>query len=360
MIYYKETAFLLLWGLALGRLVWRSKNRDRGSWDNARLREKQNRLDLCLASLGAIFLLYYVTSMLPHPNIQYALDERLGEGQAIVAYLKLDLGAWLLVALALGRAYMILRDKAMPSPLWDGLAFGGVACFAAYLYLGMFSAYYLAPVDLIAVLYVGRFTMLSWRRRGWEAKAAIVGLLGAVLLQDVALSAFRVYERKNVIHGKAEIARVIKAQSQGGTRNAQKLFFPFASPYSVMEFAAYLSYRGVAVEGAPAESTGLNSVVLVSRSAANDGPCVEYEKIVCHAGNSPDGGDLVIVLPDDDASLADAAPYRRRGEILLSYEPRPHIPRSLGPLVGSLHIGSYAFAQKKLPNRWLHASVTRW
>jgi hypothetical protein len=127
-----------------------------------------------------------------------------------------------------------------------------------------------------------------------------------------------------------------------------------------MEFAAYLSYRGVAVEGVPAESGGLNSVVLVSRSAAKDGPCVEYEKIVCHAGTSPDRGDLVIVLPDDAASLANATPYRRRGELLLSYDPRPHIPRSVGPLVRNLHIASYAFAQKKLPDRWLHASVARW
>jgi hypothetical protein len=53
--------------------------------------------------------------------------------------------------------------------LWDGLAVGGVACFFGYLFLGMFSHYYLAPVDLIAVLYVGRFAILSWpSMHGWS------------------------------------------------------------------------------------------------------------------------------------------------------------------------------------------------
>ena len=113
----------------------------------------------------------------------------------------------------------------------------------------MYSAYYLAPVDLIAVLYVGRFVILSWGKRGLWSKAAIIALLCAVLFQDVTLSAFRMFERKNVIHGKAEIASAIKAHQQNGTGKAQGIFFPFASPYRVKEFASYLNYLGVPMEG---------------------------------------------------------------------------------------------------------------
>lgn len=361
MIYYKETAFLLLWGLAVGRLVLRCKSPDQAGWGCERLWDKESRLDLCLAFLGVLFLLNYVAAMLPHLHVQqYAHDYSLPAAEVVPAYIKLDLLAWLFVALVLGRVYLILRHRVLPLPLWDGLAFGGVACFTAYLYLGMFSAYYLAPVDIIAVLYVGRFAILSWGQRGLGSKVAIMVLLGAVLFQDVALSAFRVFERKNVIHGKAEMARVVKAQYQSGAGSAQRVFFPFASPYSVMEFASYLSYRGVPVEGVPVQSAGLNSVVLVSRAVAKDGPCVEYEPLVCHAGSSPDPGDMVIVLPDDDASLAETTPYRSGGELLFSYEPCPRIPQWLYPLVGRLHVASNAFAQKKLPDRWLRASVTAW
>ena len=187
-----------------------------------------------------------------------------------------------------------------------------------------------------------------------------MALLGAVLFQEVSLSAFRVFERKNLIHGKAEIARVIKDRYQSRAGNAQRLFFPFASPYNVMEFASYLSYRGAVVEGVLAESAGLNRVVLVVRAVAKDGPCVEFRSLICRAGSSPDRGDLVIVLPDDDASLAETTPYRSGGELLFSYEPRPRIPRWLYAPVGHLYVDASTSPHKKLPDRWLHASVTAW
>ena len=360
MIYYKETAFLLLWGLAVGRLVLRCKKADQAGWDYERLRDKESRLDVCLACLGVLFLLYYVAVMLPHPNMQYADEQHLRAGEALLAYLRLDLLAWLLVAVVLCRIYGILRQGVSPSPFWDGLAVGGLTYFTAYLCLRMYSAYYLAPVDVIAVLYVGRFAVLSWGKTHLWSKVAVLILLFVVLLQDISLSAFRVFERKNVIHAKAEIARVIIAQYQSGAGNAQRVFFPFAIPYRVMEFASYLNFRGVPVEGVPVESAGLNSIVVVSRAVAKDGPCMGYASPICHAGSRPDPGDLVIVLPDDDASLAEITQFRDRGELLFSYEPRPDIPRWLCPLVRSFHVASYAFAHKELPDRWLHASVTAW
>ena len=360
MIYYKETAFLLLLGFAIGRLILRCKRRGQTGWDYGRLRDKESRLDLCLASLAVMFLLYYVAVMTPHLNMQYADEWRLPLMQVLLTYVRLDLLAWLFVAFVLGRLYLILRHRIAPSLLWDGLALGGVACFAAYLYLGIYSAYYLAPVDLIAVLYLGRFAILSLGKMRVRSKVAALIVLAVVLLQDISLSAFRVFERKNIIHGKAEIASVVKAQYQNGTGSVQRVFFPFASPYRVMEFASYVNYRGVPVEGVPVESAGANSIVVVSRAVAKDGPCIGYASPICHAGNKPDPGDLVIVLPDDDASLAEVGPYRDGGELLFSYEPRPRIPHWVYSLIRPLHVASYAFAHKELPDRWPNASVTAW
>jgi hypothetical protein len=257
------------------------------------------------------------------------------------------------------RAYRILRRKVAASLLWDGLGFGGLAYFGGYLYLGIASAYYLAPVDLIAVLYVGRLAVLSWERAPVSVKLAALVLLGMVLFQQISLSAFRLLEQKNVIHAKAEIASVIKARhdSLGGE---QRVFFPFASPYIVMEFASYLSYRGVPVEGAPGEASGQHCVVMVGRGVPTDGPCVGYRSITCHPGRSPEAGDLVIVLPDDDASIADLAPYKDRADLLYSYEPRPRIPKWWYPFVRRLHIASPLFALKELPDRWLYASASVW
>ena len=132
----------------------------------------------------------------------------------------------------------------------------------------------------------------------------------------------------------------------------------------IMEFASYLSYRGVPVEGAEAEPNELNNVALATSGVAKDGPCVEWRSFRCHTVKGPDRGDLVIVLPDDEASLAEASAYRAQGELLFSYEPRPRMPQWLRSLVrnlvGNLRMALPIFVHKTLPDRSMDASVTLW
>ena len=242
MLYYKETAFLLLFGFAVGRLILRCGT---GHYD--RLWDNESRLDLCLASLGVLFFAYYFAVMGIHLNMNYALTNSQPRTQVVFGYIRVDLLAWLFVAVVLVRIYLILRRRAAPLPFWDGLALGGVAYFFAYLYLSMFTNYYLAPVDLIAVLYVGRFVVLSWKKLLSWGKITAMPLAFLVLLQNLAGSALAVFDRKNIIHGKAEIASVVKTHYRRGAENNLTLFFPFASPYHIMEFGAYLDYRGIPV-----------------------------------------------------------------------------------------------------------------
>jgi hypothetical protein len=244
---------------------------------------------------------------------------------------------------------MILRQRTVPWLLWDGLAFGGVAYFLAYLYLGLFQAYYLAPVDLIAVLYVGRFGLLSWKHTQSLTKVVAVMLAFAVVLQDVSLSSFATFERKNNIHAKVEIASVVEARYRNGIGNVPTLFFPFARPYPIMEFVVYLNYRGVPV----------NSVALTKGGIGKDDRCVDYRSIRCRPASEPTTGDLVVVLPDDEASLADALAYRKHGQLLFSYQPRPSIPHWLYPFVGSFVLASDIYNHTR-PDRWMDASVTLW
>jgi hypothetical protein len=97
----------------------------------------------------------------------------------------------------------------------------------------------------------------------------------------------------------------------------------------ITEFAYFLSYHGIPVEGVEGKGAGPNDVVLSGRAIAEDGPCVEYRTIRCHAASGPAPGDLVIVLPDDTAPSAQASAYRARGKQLFSYEPRPAIVADL-------------------------------
>jgi hypothetical protein len=360
MIYYEETASLLLLGFATGRLILRCRSGHHGEWDYYRLWDKESRLDLCFVSLALIFLLYYFAAMGIPPNMDYALRTMQPRAEIVFSYIRVDLLAWVFVALVLGRTYLILHRRVAPLLLWDGLAFGGVTCFLAYLYLSMFSTYYLAPVDLIAVLYIGRFAMLSWKKmRSWGKIAASV-LISIVLFQDVLGSAFAMFERKNVIYGKAKIASVVERCYRNGGGNALTLFFPFASPYMIMEFVSYLSYRDVPVEGGAGKPDSPNSVVLAARTMAEDGPCVGWVRIRCHAVTEPAQGDLVIMLPDDLASLAEASMYRQRRELLFFYQPRPALPHWLHSLFDSLHVYATRYTPKTNPDRWMDASVAIW
>jgi hypothetical protein len=364
MIYYKETAFLLLFGFAAARLILRCRNGHHATWDHHRLWDKESRLDLCLAGLAVLFSLYYTAVVGIHQKLHYAGDRRQPLRENLLAYIRLDFLAWLLIFVLLGRICLILRGRAAVSPLWDGLAFGGVFYVLAYYYLSIFNAWYLAPADLIAVLYVGRLAILSWKKmRSWNKIVASM-LVFTVLIQDVSLSALAVFERKNVIQAKVELARVIQTRYWNAGGNALRLFFPFATPYVIMEFAFYLSYHGVPVEGAEAEPTELNNVALATSGVAKDGPCVGWRSLRCHPVKEPDRGDLVIVLPDDEASLAEALAYRAQGELLFSYEPRPRIPQWLRSLVrslvGNLRMTSPIFVHKMLSDRSMDASVTLW
>jgi hypothetical protein len=363
MIYSKETAFLLLFGFVATRIILRCRNMPSAGWRFDRLWVPETRLDLCLALLAGLFLILYVAFIgIPgNINTSYAAEGRLPRADTLLGYTRVDLLPWLLVAVLLGRINLILCRRVAPLLLWEGLAFGGVIYFFAYLYLSIFGIYYLAPVDLIAVLYVGRFALLSWKdMRLWGKIAA--ALLGFVLLvQGVSTSALAVFERKNHIQAKRGIASVVKTQYQRGSKHDLRLFFPFAGGYELMEFGAYLNYRELPVEGAVDKGFGPSSVVLNRGRAGKDGPCVRWTSITCHFVSGPTPGDLVIVLPDDAASRAEATAYRERGELLFSYEHRPSIPHWLHWLFDNLHIGAQSrYRYGALPDRWLDGSVTLW
>jgi hypothetical protein len=343
-------------------LLLRGRNEDNGSWDYHRLWDRESRLDLCFVFLTVLFMLYYFATMGIPGNKSYIATARQPLAELVLAYIRLDLLAWLLLAFVLSRMYLILRCRVAPLLLWDGMALGGVAYFVAYLFLGIFGIYYLAPVDLITVLYIGRFVVLSWKKMQlWGITAALL-LAFTAMFQSISVSAYAVFERKNVIHGKAAIATAVEMRYRNGAGNASRLFFPFADAYTIMQFAAYLSYRGVPVEGVGDAVVDRDSMVLATGAIAQNGPCVDWIRIKCHAVKGPAKGDLVIILPDDRVSRAETSPYRgqKEGELLLLYQPRPPIPDWLRWLFDSLHIATTRYARKTNPDRWMDGSVTLW
>ena len=360
LLYYKETAFLLLCGFTVGRLLLRCKRADGAGWDFKRLHESESRLDICLTLMVVTYLVYYLAAMFPVFGMGYSEESRLPLTQVIVSYCELDVLVWIFVSVVVARVFLILWKRVTPSPFWDGLALGGVCCFSSYIVLHMESAYYLAPVDFIAVLYLGRLAFFSIKKMGLTVRLCAVGVLCFVLLQECSLSAFRTYERKNVIHAKAEMGRAIRDRYEIDPQSVRRLFFPFTSPFDILEFASYLNYIGVPVEQRSAGLRTTGDVRLAGKTIEKDGPC-GYIEFVCHPSKTPEPGDLVVILPDDSTSIDESNSYRQVGSaVLLSYEPYPRIPQWARPFVDCLHVVSPKFSQRPLPDSWLEASVSEW
>ena len=360
MLYYKETAFLLVVGFAAGRLVLRCRTEDGSGWDFKKLWVPESRLDFCLVFLVAIFSLYYLAAMFPNYSMGYADLNRLPLTEIIAAYLKLDLLVWVLIVVVSVRTIMILRGKLAPMLLWDGLGLAAIGCVVGYLVLRMEAGYYLAPADLIAVLYLGRLLILSFPKMGSVARLATATLLILILVQDLALTSFRMYERKNLIHAKSEIGRLVKARYQSDPLNPGRLFFPYANTHRIKEFGAYLSYLGIPVEGVPRDSNNEPGILLIVKEAKVEGSCEGPGTPVCRTGNSPNSGDLVIFLPDDFSRTGSSDFDRgQESEPLLSYEPFPPVPSWLRPYEKRLGVVSPVYPHP-LPDHWLSAKVILW
>jgi hypothetical protein len=331
-------------------------------WRVDQLWVRESRLDLGLICLSVLFLILYF-GFVGFGRMDYDLRYSVPFVDVLLGYTRLDFGPWLLVAALVGRIYIMLRHRSAPFLLWDGLACGAVAYFLAYVCLGIVRSYYLAPVDLITILYIGRIAVLSWSNIGRERKIVIAALGSIVLLQDTSGATFAVYIHKNIIHANAEIASAVRAKFEHRIQNDVRLFFPFSGVYGIKEFGAYLSYRGVPVDGAADNAPPfLDKVRLLAKSTnirprssderTDQDACSDYSRIRCELVSGPAPGDLVIVLPIDMASRSEVSMYREKGELLLYSKPLLPIPNWLHSL--------FVYMNGQFPDRWMDASVTKW
>lgn len=294
-LYYKEPVFVLLLAFAAIRIFLRG--RVAGGLRKT-LRDPETRLDLMIAAVSLVFAGLYAITILPGTTLTYLTERRVPRLEVIGAYLRWDVLIWIFAVFTMIRMYRVLRGAVTPLLLWDGLACGGLAYFGAYLGMRMFREYFLAPADVIALLYMGRFVYRSWGTMATPLRVATAALGLVIVFQNLDHTSLRVLERKWFTQGKRQIAGVILDRYQREQESVLKLYFPVTLPYAVSEYAAYLSYRGLPVEGDRAASQGKPGVELYAGEITQTGRCVVWQAFVCHAGPAS-GESLTVVMPDD-------------------------------------------------------------
>jgi len=260
----------------------------------------------------------------------------------------------LLVALSVRLGRFLLSGRELDA-MWEPLAVGALGYFVAVFALGLYSGYYTAPVDLIAVLYTGRLA-LAWLAEPTGARVLAAATVFLVLmLHNAAYSAFRVVETKSLIAVKAQFADYL--QSHAGGADRLEMFFPYASKFHLMGISSYLKYRGIQIAGQKVRSiTAGPSVQIEGRGDYPLDRCVDYRTYTCRHVESPREGAWIVVLPDDDATKADVERAGQGSQLVFSVKACGMCGRE-GSWFRRLHAISQEYWNRPLPEHWLELQV---
>ncbi len=303
-LYYKETVVIFIIAYAASRLLL---DLHRG-WHGRRLPWRgiiaEEVVPLGMLGLAGAYALLFGAAMFSGSGFSYIASKQQGLAATFVTYLQLD---WLLVIFLVVIALKIrgfLFSQSKLDPIWDPLAVGAVAYYVCIICLRMYSAYYLAPGDFIALLYVAH-TALMWVHGGGKRRAYVVAILFVcIVLHRVAYSSFRMIERKAVIATKSQLADFVKGYRSTANSSTIELYFPYADGYRLMELSSYLRYKGIPLAGQKESRVDAGpTVVIKGRSQFQGDRCVGYRDYTCLHAEKAEPGALIVVLPDDDISM---------------------------------------------------------
>lgn len=331
-LYTKEPIFLMIGTFATSRLIVEFY-RQRVSYKFTHILNflRNHFLEISLLFLAAIFALMYF-SIYPifsanSPESNYASTRAIGYLEVLSNYFYTNLLLIVFLLAIVSRAAYLIKHKKYPDSFYDPLALGAVVYFLVFLKLRIFSRYYMAPVDLIAILYLSRF-VYSWIQGKRFSRVLALSLIFIfIFLRNASYSFFHVVERKNLIISKVRLYEFLKDYQKGTQSQKIYLFFPYAhrffkvNPFwTVGELATFLEYKGLNIRGnLGRQNEGVEFIVKLPKHLVNNQPLADGESQFSY-GERPESGDIVIVLPDDDVSRKEINQMKQEAELLWHYE----------------------------------------
>jgi hypothetical protein len=356
-LYYKETIVVFVVAYAVTRLVleaylgWRAGHCD---W---RKIGKDNYLHFAMLALSGIYTVLFLGALLPNRNFSYIAAHPSGLSSVFLDYLQIDWLLPILIGVLILRFGRLVFSGGEIDPLWDSLGVGCLAYFLCILGLKLYSGYYLAPTNFVAVLYLA-YISKRWLSKPTKLRVAVVtaGVL-CVLIHDMAYSSFRIIERKGVIIANSQFDQFLQSRMLGMKSGVVDVYFPFADGFRLMELSAYLRHKGIKLAGNDGTDSEAGPVVaFAGRQEFSGNRCVDYAKYACVHEDSAKPGALIVVLPDDEAVPARIDDIRQHSVPALSENACPACSRP-GSWFRLLHTVSAGFWQRPLPEHWLQLDV---
>jgi hypothetical protein len=354
-LYYKEVVVLFVVAYGVTRMLLELNARRRVGQLPWLEFVRESSLSLGMLAISGIYMVYFLFVMLPHRNFSYIAQHRESLSSVFLTYLQTDWLALILLAVVIVRFGRGLFSNGDLDPMWDSLGVGALAYFFGVTALRVNSGYYLAPVNFIGLLYLAR-VLLVWLSKPTKVRVAVVAIVfSCVLLHDVTYSSFRMVERKTLITTKSEFASFLKRYLPTANSNVVELYFPYSGGFHLMELASYLSYKGFQLDGQSSSVPGAGPrLVMEGRENFANDRCVAYRDYVCMHADTPGADALIVVLPDDIASMADVEKIGKDSTLLLSLKPPGICTKKW---FRSLHAISPEFSVGQLPEHWLELDI---
>jgi hypothetical protein len=354
-LYYKEVVVLFIVAYAVTRILLQLSAKLRAGrlvWSEF---VRENSLSLGMLAVASIFLVFFLSVLLPHRNFSYIAQHRESLSSVFLTYLQTDWLALIFLAAVIVRFGWVLYSGGQLDPMWDSLGVGALAYFFGVTALRVNSGYYLAPVNLFALLYLASM-LLVWLSKPTKARVFVVAIVFiCVFLHDVAYSSFRMIERKNLITTKSEFANFLKGHLPTADNSIVELYFPYANGFHLMGLSDYLRYKGFQLVGQTGTKTDAGPRLLIEgRERFTNNRCVDYRDYACMHEDTPGANALIVVLPDDLVSMNDVKNIGNDSTPLLSLK-APEI--STKKWFRSFHAISPEFSVGQLPEHWLQLDV---
>ena len=356
-LYYKETVVVFIATYAGARLLLEYHIGVRRGHYPWRELARKGALSLGMLAVSGIYTAFFLIALLPQRSFSYIASTHESVGSTLLAYLLIDCIPFVLTVIVILRLGRFLVSKGDLDPLWDSLALAACVVFACTVGLRLYSGYYLAPVDFVALLYLGRLAAAWISKPSWVRRFVAAGVYLCIVSQSVAYSSFRMVEKKNTIALKSRFADFLQVYLPTVDGKTVELFFPYTNGYRLMELSAYLRYRGFQLSGqrdTPSEPEP--SLLVEGREHFDGSRCVGYRDYSCTHRESPGAGALIVVLPDDDASMGSVQNIGKDSTLLLSAQASAKWTRP-DSWFRLLHGISPMFPHSELPGHWLQLHV---
>ncbi len=316
-LYYKEPVFILLSIFALIRLLFFARRERDLIKQNLSDFIKVHKIEFFILILCFIFVLFYILINLPHRSISYATSRSIDYQTAFLYFVESNPLLSLFLILTISRFIYLFYWRKKGDIFWDSLAIGSIGYFLFYVKIGLINNYFLAPIDLIAILYIIHvFSPIL--QKSW-GKLLLFALGTILVIQNIYETPKIITERFNFINARVQIVQFLQNYSQQRDSDEVNLYFPYTNKqYVLYYFSCFLKYKNRQI------NDSLSYRLTSPLEFAENNKCVSWNSNHnCFQIKSPNLEDLIIILPEEEIQQTLLSEWQQQENLLFHYRPFP-------------------------------------